>query len=170
MAKQHFHPTAFRRRMRAFLSRTRPEVVTHDRKSKELKQWCVEDLRIKLLGTRKEADLQLFDLLASQIVPSNPRPVAKPKPAAVAKAARAAFYDSDEWRRLRYRVLKANNGCCQCCGVSAANGAQLHVDHVKPRSKFPELELEFTNLQVLCRDCNLGKGAWDQTDWRAAAE
>lgn len=23
-----------------------------------------------------------------------------------------------------------------------------------------------SNLQVLCADCNLGKGAWDATDWR----
>src|SRR5262249_39926358 len=41
-------------------------------------------------------------------------------------------------------------------------------DHIKPRSKFPELELELGNLQVLCADCNLGKRAWDQTDWRPA--
>lgn len=166
---KHFSHSVFRRRMRAFLSKTRPQLVTHALKSRELKRLCAEDIKVRLLDTKAKSDLQLFDILADQKLPAMPR--AKPKPkAAEAKAERTAFYDSDEWRRLRYRVLKANNGCCQCCGVSAANGAQLHVDHVKPRSKFPELELEFTNLQVLCRDCNLGKGAWDQTDWRCAAE
>ena len=24
------------------------------------------------------------------------------------------------------------------------------------------------NLQILCSDCNAGKGNWDQTDWRKA--
>ena len=26
--------------------------------------------------------------------------------------------------------------------------------------------LEITNLQILCHECNHGKGNWDQTDWR----
>lgn len=42
----------------------------------------------------------------------------------------------------------------------------IHVDHIKPRSIFPSLELDISNLQILCEACNLGKGAWDQTDWR----
>jgi hypothetical protein len=33
----------------------------------------------------------------------------------------------------------------------------LHVDHIKPVSKYPELKLEFDNLQILCENCNLGK-------------
>ena len=72
------------------------------------------------------------------------------------------FYDSPEWRTLRYQALKASNGKCQLCGSTG----QLHVDHIKPRSKHPELALRLDNLQVLCKDCNLGKGAWDATDWR----
>jgi hypothetical protein len=35
-----------------------------------------------------------------------------------------------------------------------------------PRSEFPELELDLSNLQALCRDCNVGKPASDTTDWR----
>jgi 5-methylcytosine-specific restriction endonuclease McrA len=73
------------------------------------------------------------------------------------------FYKSDAWRTVRYKALKKANGKCQCCGEG---GKRLHVDHIKPRSKFPHLELDENNLQVLCEDCNLGKGAWDQTDWR----
>jgi 5-methylcytosine-specific restriction endonuclease McrA len=42
----------------------------------------------------------------------------------------------------------------------------LHVDHIVPRYKAPHRSLDIENLQVLCRDCNIGKGAWDQTDWR----
>jgi hypothetical protein len=79
-----------------------------------------------------------------------------------------AFYRSGRWIALRYEVLKKHGGKCQCCGASPRDGAILHVDHVKPRSKFPELALCLENLQVLCSDCNLGKSNTDSTDWRSA--
>lgn len=80
----------------------------------------------------------------------------------------SAFYESDEWRELRYRALRRGGGCCQCCGARATKDNPLHVDHIKPRSKYPRLALELSNLQILCKDCNLGKRAWDETDWRTA--
>ncbi len=76
------------------------------------------------------------------------------------------FYWTDEWRAIRYLALKRSQACCDCCGAHPCPGKPLHVDHIKPRSKFPELELELSNLQVLCMDCNLGKSAKDDTDWR----
>lgn len=81
-------------------------------------------------------------------------------------AKKADFYESDEWREVRYRALKSGKGCCECCAARAAPGKPLHVDHIKPRSKYPALALDLNNLQVLCIDCNLGKRAWDETDWR----
>lgn len=76
------------------------------------------------------------------------------------------FYASDEWRALRYQALLRATGKCECCGAGKANGAVLHVDHIKPRSKYPALELVLENLQVLCEACNLGKSNRDETDWR----
>lgn len=35
---------------------------------------------------------------------------------------------------------------------------------------FPDLALSMDNLQVLCGDCNHGKGNWDVTDWRPIGE
>ncbi|MGE4613767.1 MAG: HNH endonuclease signature motif containing protein, partial [Planctomycetota bacterium] len=43
----------------------------------------------------------------------------------------------------------------------------IHVDHIVPLSKGGETTLD--NLQVLCIDCNLGKGNRDDTDWRTSA-
>lgn len=78
------------------------------------------------------------------------------------------FYSTEEWRRLRYRVLRKSDGRCTLCGRSKPeHGVTLHVDHIKPRVHWPELAMVETNLQVLCADCNLGKGATDQRDWRA---
>jgi 5-methylcytosine-specific restriction endonuclease McrA len=76
------------------------------------------------------------------------------------------FYLSPAWRDLRYRAIVKSQGKCECCGRSRTDGVVLHVDHVKPISRFPALRLTLSNLQVLCADCNMGKGAWDQTDWR----
>jgi hypothetical protein len=96
--------------------------------------------------------------------------VPKPKKIIAPKIARIPakdFYWSDEWRALRYRRLKASDGCCCLCGRShRAHGVILHVDHIKPRSKHPELELVFDNTQVLCEDCNLGKSNRCARDWR----
>jgi 5-methylcytosine-specific restriction endonuclease McrA len=95
-----------------------------------------------------------------------------PKTAAVSanKAPRSVgkdgFYACIQWRTLRYLALKNCEGRCQSCGATAADGVRIHVDHIKPRSRFPNLALSLENLQVLCDDCNIGKGAWDETDWR----
>jgi 5-methylcytosine-specific restriction endonuclease McrA len=93
-------------------------------------------------------------------------PPERPKKAKRKKRPSDHFYRSKEWRALRYQVLKANGAKCQCCGRSAKDGAVMHVDHIKPRSKFPELELSLENLQVLCDCCNIGKSNKDDTDWR----
>jgi 5-methylcytosine-specific restriction endonuclease McrA len=74
------------------------------------------------------------------------------------------FYKTKEWQELRYKVLKESadkNGGrakCELCGRSAPAVA-LNVDHKKPRKYFPSLELEKSNLQVLCEDDNQGKGS-----------
>lgn len=78
------------------------------------------------------------------------------------------FYSSEKWIRLRYRVIRKYKAICMACGRSKRNhGVTIHVDHIKPRSKYPHLALIFENLQILCEDCNLGKSNTDEIDWRA---
>lgn len=107
---------------------------------------------------------------SSAVIVSRQKPERRQKErhSAAPVPAEGGFYKSPEWRRLRYRALCNHGNACQCCGVKAAPGSPLHVDHIKPRSRYPELELNVSNLQILCEDCNLGKGGWDQTDWRRA--
>lgn len=81
-----------------------------------------------------------------------------------------AFLTSFEWRRVRMVALKREGARCQCCGASPADGAVMNVDHIKSRRKHPHLALDAENLQVLCGDCNHGKGAWDETDWRPSPQ
>lgn len=77
------------------------------------------------------------------------------------------FYRSPEWLQLRYWALREYGGKCQCCGSRPSSSYHLHVDHIKPRSRYPWLALEPDNLQVLCSECNLGKSNIDDTDWRS---
>lgn len=79
----------------------------------------------------------------------------------------AEFLASYEWRRLRYETLLKHGRKCQCCGASPETGAVLNVDHIKPRRTHPELAVDPDNLQVLCGECNHGKGNWDTTDFRS---
>ena len=62
------------------------------------------------------------------------------------------FYSSREWLAIRYKALRLRGFQCQACGESPPV-AILHVDHIKPRSKYPEIELDINNLQVLCKEC-----------------
>lgn len=41
-----------------------------------------------------------------------------------------------------------------------------HVDHIKPRSKYPYLELDGNNLQILCKKCNQDKSDINSHDYR----
>lgn len=77
------------------------------------------------------------------------------------------FYKSWDWKRLRYDFLIDKERTCQCCGASAAHGVKINVDHIRPLRKYWELRLSKTNLQILCEDCNMGKGSRDETDWTA---
>jgi len=61
--------------------------------------------------------------------------------------------------RVRYKVLLRDKSTCQVCGRQAPQ-VRLHVDHIEPVS----WELDWRpsddpdDYQVLCEDCNLGKG------------
>ena len=81
-----------------------------------------------------------------------------------------SFYDSWEWKRLRYDFLKDRCRRCQCCGATPESGAKIVVDHVKPIRFFWELRLDSCNLQILCDDCNMGKGSRDRSDWRSTED
>ena len=73
-------------------------------------------------------------------------------------------YSNPKFRIMRYPILAKYNFKCLPCGAS---NTELHVDHIKPISKYPELAFSFNNLQVLCRDCNLSKSNNFEHDLRS---
>ncbi len=88
---------------------------------------------------------------------------------------RDAFYQSWDWRTVRMKTLQRHGYRCQCCGATGKDRDMLGqpvrivVDHIKPLYTHWHLRLEEDNLQVLCDECNMGKGAWDETDHRPVA-
>jgi len=77
------------------------------------------------------------------------------KPKKVKRSAkRARFYRSPEWREAREKCFAEKGRACVECGCPE----QINVDHIKPRSKFPELALVQSNLRPLCWPCNKRKG------------
>lgn len=57
-----------------------------------------------------------------------------------------------QWRKLRERVLRRDNGICYYCGKRADS-----VDHITPISKGGATHAE-DNLVAACRSCNFSKG------------
>jgi len=66
------------------------------------------------------------------------------------------FYKSFEWRYLRAFTIALHGNKCLKCGIKPERG-KLHIDHIFPRSRYPELALKLTNTQPLCEECNVEK-------------
>jgi 5-methylcytosine-specific restriction endonuclease McrA len=118
---------------------------------------------IKCIDTKKHLKKRLLELylekhhcLQFQFKPK----IKKVQPIQNAKL----FYETKEWQRLRRMVIKAYGVKCMKCGIK---NTEMHVDHIRPISKYPEYKLCFGNLQVLCKSCNLSKSNIDETDYRS---
>lgn len=64
------------------------------------------------------------------------------------------FYRSPEWQRVRREAIRNYPRKCMRCG----SRKMLEVAHIKARSKYPKLALKLSNLQILCKRCNLWQG------------
>lgn len=103
---------------------------------------------------------------AGTVQPHTPEPKAPPKPRtdrAYSRNKYLAMLDSQEWRELRISVLLHYGRKCCLCGDSEE---VIQVDHIVPASVDWSRRLDFNNLQVLCKPCNLGKGNRYSEDWR----
>ncbi|WP_293761469.1 HNH endonuclease signature motif containing protein [uncultured Aquitalea sp.] len=80
----------------------------------------------------------------------------------------AEFKQHWNWSRIRADVISAwrqGDKRCNGCGT-LIRGKRIHVDHIKPRSKHPNIRYLKSNLQVLCDRCNIHKNDYDGDDWR----
>lgn len=84
-----------------------------------------------------------------------------------------AFYASKEWRELREWALNFYGRKCmnpKCKFGPIKSDTDLHIDHIKPKAKFPDLALDKDNVQVLCVLCNRTKSDRGMKDYRTLPE
>lgn len=79
-----------------------------------------------------------------------------------AKEKRKNWSKDERWLKVRAEALKLYGPACLCCGSED----KIQVDHIKPKSKYPALAFDLTNLQVLCWPCNSTKNTLHETDYR----
>ena len=84
----------------------------------------------------------------------------------LADTLRLIFLNSIEWKDLRLKVFDRYGRACMKCGANHTAQNKMNVDHIKPRKYYPELALDFDNLQVLCGRCNKSKGNKNMIDYR----
>lgn len=72
----------------------------------------------------------------------------------LANCSSEVFYRSKEWKKFRFHVLSRRQKVCVIC----KSQHEIQVDHIKPRSLYPDLAFEESNMQLLCKTCNEGKG------------
>lgn len=79
------------------------------------------------------------------------------------------FLDNPEWKQLSAKIIEKYGERCVCCGAFPTPNKKviIEVDHIKPRKTHPELAWDVNNLQVLCSDCNSGKGDWLVEDFKS---
>lgn len=66
------------------------------------------------------------------------------------------FYIGREWRSFRKKMIAQLDNVCSQCGIEVF-GSDITLDHILPMSKHPDLALEPSNVQVMCRVCNSRK-------------
>ena len=65
--------------------------------------------------------------------------------------------NSRRYREQRERVFMRDGRVCQVCGTDEG---EMHIDHIIPRKVGGDHSLD--NLRVLCKNCNLRKGALNE--------
>lgn len=75
-------------------------------------------------------------------------------------ARKRSLYDFDQ--KTKEAILKRDEYRCVVCGRGAAEGVELHVDHIKPKDKGGNAILE--NGQTLCARHNFQKKNLKQTE------
>lgn len=72
-------------------------------------------------------------------------------------AIHAQIRNSTEARNWRAAVFKRDDYTCQKC--EKRGGGELHADHIKPFSVYPDLRFELSNGRTLCKECHRVYGA-----------
>jgi len=71
------------------------------------------------------------------------------------------------WQTIRRMALRRDDYTCQRCGLREPS--IMVVDHIKPKSIFPELLLVLENLEVLCPNDHARKSVLDEKQYNVSS-
>lgn len=69
----------------------------------------------------------------------------------------------DDYKKYKPKLREEFSFACAYCETREAElgGSQsFHIDHYKPKNKFPKLSCKYDNLIYACRNCNQYKGSF----------
>ncbi|GJJ27854.1 HNH endonuclease [Bacillus velezensis] len=58
---------------------------------------------------------------------------------------------------IKTKLLKETHGKCAYCESKITHVSYLHIEHILPKKKFPDLTYSWENLTLACPKCNLNK-------------
>jgi hypothetical protein len=96
----------------------------------------------------------------------NPTPFRYPKSRHIRRQRPKAYRD---YRSYRQHLENEFSHKCVYCRLPDGLGAEFAVEHYRPKSKFPELVTDYSNLFFACKSCNSHKGEYWPTDAEFAA-
>lgn len=64
---------------------------------------------------------------------------------------------SSEYKAWRKAVFERDDYSCIWCG---AKETELHADHIKAFSKYPDLRVDISNGRTLCKPCHIKTDTW----------
>lgn len=65
-----------------------------------------------------------------------------------------SFYKTTKWKRKRKQILKRDGYLCVECKRYGRMREATTVHHIKELEDYPELGVEESNLESLCRECH----------------
>lgn len=75
----------------------------------------------------------------------------------IAEGNTAPFYNTAEWNELRERKRRAEHYECERCRAKGRYRPGRTVHHKKYLRQFPELAMDYDNLECLCEECHYGE-------------
>ena len=73
-----------------------------------------------------------------------------------------ALYISLEYKRFRFEMFKRDGFKCVQCNSKET----IQLDHIKSKSRFPELVMAEWNVRTLCFECHKKTPTWGVGSWK----
>jgi 5-methylcytosine-specific restriction endonuclease McrA len=109
------------------------------------------ELFVKLISAMKKTDKSLSNLKSDL-----PKIEARYDPTKLARSKFNSLRDSSDGSNIKKSLHKKQKGCCLICKISLPI-EYFEIDHKLPLSKYPQLGLKKSNMQLLCTPCNRKK-------------